>query len=77
VEDSGKAGKDWTRALREAAPYLGIGTSLAVTVGLGVGIGYWLDKKFGTEPVLFLVGAGLGLVAAGVQFYRLVAVRKR
>jgi ATP synthase protein I len=77
VEDSGKPGKDWTRALREAAPYLGIGTSLAVTVGLGVGIGYWLDKRFGTEPVFFLVGAGLGLVAAGVQFYRLVAVRKR
>ena len=77
MEDSGKAGKDWTRALREAAPYLGIGTSLAVTVGLGVGIGYWLDKRFGTEPVFFLVGAGLGLVAAGVQFYRLVAVRKR
>ena len=77
MEDPGKAGKDWTRALREAAPYLGIGTSLAVTVGLGVGIGYWLDKKLGTEPAFFLVGALLGLVAAGVQFYKLVAVRKR
>lgn len=77
MEDSGKAGKDWTRALREAAPYLGIGTSLAVTVGLGVGVGYWLDRRFGTEPVFFLVGALLGLVAAGVQFYKLVAVRKQ
>ena len=77
LEDPGKAGRDWTRALREAAPYLGIGTSLAVTVALGVGIGYWLDKKFGTEPIFFLVGALLGLVAAGVQFYKLVAVRKR
>jgi ATP synthase protein I len=77
LDDSGKAGRDWTRALREAAPYLGIGTSLAVTVVLGVGIGYWLDGKFGTEPIFFLVGALLGLLAAGVQFYRLVAVRKQ
>ena len=48
-----------------------------MTVVLGVGIGYWLDKKFGTEPAFFLVGARLGLVAAGVQFYKTVAVRKR
>jgi ATP synthase protein I len=54
-----------------------MGTSLAVTVALGVGIGYWLDGKFGTEPIFFLVGALLGLLAAGVQFYRLAAVRKR
>jgi F0F1-type ATP synthase assembly protein I len=69
-------GRGWTRALRDAAPYLGMGTSLAVTVLAGLGIGYWLDEKFGTRPTFFLVGAGLGLLAAGVQFYRLVAVRK-
>jgi ATP synthase protein I len=77
LQDSKEPGRGWERALREAAPYLGLGTSLAVTVLLGLWIGHWLDKKLGTEPVLFLVGAGLGLVAAGLQFYRAVAVRKQ
>lgn len=76
-QDSRQPGKGWQSALRDAAPYLGMGTSLAVTVLLGLWIGHWLDKKFGTEPILFLVGAGLGLVAAGIQFFKAVAVRRR
>lgn len=76
-QDSKQTGRGWERALREAGPYLGMGTSLAVTVLLGLWIGHWLDKKLGTEPILFLVGAGLGLVAAGLQFYGIVTVRKR
>lgn len=76
-QDSKEPGKGWQRTMREAAPYLGMGTSLAVTVLLGLWIGRWLDKKLGTEPILFLVGAGLGLVAAGLQFFKTVAVRKR
>jgi ATP synthase protein I len=75
--DSKQPGRGWERALREAAPYLGMGTSLAVTVLLGLWIGHWLDGKLGTEPIFFLVGAGLGLVAAGFQFYRTAVVRKR
>jgi ATP synthase protein I len=76
LQDNKEPGRGWERALREAAPYLGMGTSLAVTVLLGLWIGHWLDKKLGTEPILFLVGAGLGLAAAGLQFYKAVAVRK-
>jgi F0F1-type ATP synthase assembly protein I len=66
---------DWTRALREAAPYLGIGTTLAATVLLGLGAGYWVDGRLGTEPVFFLLGGALGLVAAGYHFARTV-IRK-
>jgi ATP synthase protein I len=69
-------GGDWTRALREAAPYLGIGASLAVTVLLGLGAGYWLDGKLGTRPYLFLAGGVFGVVAAFWQVYKLVMVRK-
>ena len=67
---------DWTRALREAAPYLGIGTNLAVTVLVFLGAGYWVDGRLGTRPVFFLAGAVLGLVAAFWQFYKTVAGRK-
>ncbi|HLA79590.1 MAG TPA: AtpZ/AtpI family protein [Vicinamibacteria bacterium] len=68
---------DWERALREAAPYLGIGTSLAVTVLAGLGIGYWVDGRFGTKPLGFLAGGVFGMVAAAYHFYKLLAVKKR
>ncbi len=67
---------DWARPLREAAPYLGIGTSLAVTVLAGIGAGYWVDGRLGTRPLFFFVGAVLGLLGAFVQFYKTVAGRK-
>ena len=67
---------DWNRVLREAAPYLGIGTSLAVTVLIGIGVGYWVDGRLGTRPLFFLVGAVFGLLAAFWQFYKTVAGRK-
>lgn len=66
-----------SRALRDAAPYLGLGTTLAASVLLGLGAGYWLDSKLGTRPAFFLVGAVLGLLAAGLHFYRTLVVRKR
>ena len=68
---SGEAG-DWTRALREAAPYLGIGSSLAFTLLACLGLGYWLDVKLGTKPVFFLVGGAFGLFAAGYNFYKTI-----
>jgi len=67
-----KEGADWGRALREAGPYLSIGTSLAATVLAGLGLGYWVDGKLGTKPVFFLIGSGLGLFAALYQFFQTV-----
>ncbi len=73
---SGDAG-GWARALRDVAPYLGIGTTLAVTVLAGLGGGYWLDAQLGTEPWLLLAGGMLGLGAALYYFFRTVASLKR
>ena len=69
--------RDWTRALREAAPYLGMGTALAVTVLLGLGAGYWIDGKLGTRPIFFLIGGTLGIGAAGYHFFKTVMGQKR
>lgn len=67
---------DWTRALREAAPYLGLGTSLASTVLLSLAAGYWIDGKLGTRPLCFLLGGAFGLLAALYNFYKSVMGRK-
>jgi ATP synthase protein I len=68
-EDKGSEG--WQRSLRDSAPYLGIGSSLAFTVLLCLWVGHWLDKKFGTEPRYFLVGAVVGVVAAFLHFWQM------
>jgi F0F1-type ATP synthase assembly protein I len=64
-------------ALRDAAPYLALGSTLAASVLLGLAAGYWLDSKLGTRPAFFLAGAVLGLLAAGLHFYRTLVIRKR
>jgi F0F1-type ATP synthase assembly protein I len=79
-EDKQQKGADWTQVVREAAPYLGLGTSLASTVLVALGGGYWLDGKLGTAPIFFLVGAVLGLLAASYhlyKMYRMMTDRKR
>jgi F0F1-type ATP synthase assembly protein I len=39
----------------------GIGLEIAVAVGLGVAIGYWVDGRWDSGPWGVLVGAMLGL----------------
>ncbi len=61
------------RALREAGPFIGLGTTLAATVLAGLGAGYWLDGQLGTSPWLLLLGGTLGMGAALVHFLRLAS----
>ena len=68
--DRGAGPADWGKALRDVGPYLGIGTGLAGTVLLGVGIGYWLDRRFGTSPLWLILGGVLGIVVAGYHFWK-------
>ncbi|MPZ99598.1 MAG: hypothetical protein GEU80_09745 [Dehalococcoidia bacterium] len=49
---------------------VGIGSFLATTiVGLTL-VGHYLDGRFGTEPVLTLIGLVLGLMAGSYGAYR-------
>jgi F0F1-type ATP synthase assembly protein I len=66
-----------TRALREAAPLLGLGTTLAVTVLAGLGGGYWLDGRLGTRPAFLLLGGALGVGAALYHFVTAVAAQDK
>lgn len=51
--------------LRDAAG-ISIGIEIVVSVLIGLGGGYWLDKKFGTAPWLMILGIVLGF-AAGIR----------
>jgi len=54
--------KMWRNALR----YSAVGMEMGIAVGIGYGAGWWLDKKFGTEPYLMLLMLLFG-VAAGFK----------
>jgi len=43
---------------------------LPVSTGVGIVIGYYLDKFFGTKPVLLIVFLILGSVAGFVELIR-------
>lgn len=76
-EPDRKSNADWARAVREAAPLLGIGSTLALTVALGVGLGFLADRRWGTTPLFTLAGAILGLAMAMYGFIKTVTEQKR
>jgi F0F1-type ATP synthase assembly protein I len=54
------------------APYLDLGLQMALAVGLGAGVGYFLDQKLSTTPLFFLLGLALGATSGFLTLYRAV-----
>ena len=60
--------------LRAVGVATGLGCSIVAALILCIGGGVWLDSRFGTSPVLTLIGVVLGLAAAGYQLWELAKV---
>jgi F0F1-type ATP synthase assembly protein I len=52
----------------------GLGCSIVAALMLCIGGGVLLDRYFGTEPVLTLLGVVLGLIVAGYQLWELAKI---
>ena len=61
-----------SKVYREIAPYIGLGLQLAITVGVMVFIGIWLDKQFAASPVFTLIFAFLGVFVGMYSFIKTV-----
>ena len=59
---------------RELGKYSALGLEMALSVVIGMGIGYYLDRWLGTGPWLTVIWIGLGF-AAGVRSLYRAAVR--
>jgi ATP synthase protein I len=59
------------RDLRLIGVASGLGCSIVAALVLCIGGGVWLDNRFGTKPILTLVGVALGLAVAGRQLWEL------
>ncbi len=69
-EDRGPSGPG--RAFQQVGPYLSIGVEFTASILICLGAGWWIDKRFGTAPVLMLVGAFFGMAAGFYNLYRTV-----
>lgn len=57
--------------LRVIGVATGLGCSIVAALVVCIGGGVFLDRQFGTTPVLTLIGVALGLAAAGYQLWEL------
>jgi F0F1-type ATP synthase assembly protein I len=64
-QSQGKGGTVWT----EMGRYAHFGFQLALSMGLFLLGGWWLDGRIGTTPLLTIVGAMVGAAAA---FYSMI-----
>ena len=68
---TGGAASSWQKSFQIAAPYLGLGMQMVLTMVLFVAAGHFLDGRLGTAPWLLLAGALLGMVVLFVYLLRL------
>lgn len=55
--------RETRRAFKEMAYYSSLGISVSLAIFIGLGIGVWLDRKFDTSPWLTLIFLVLGIIA--------------
>jgi len=55
---------------RELGRYSALGLEMALSVLIGVAIGYYLDKWLGTGPWLMVLWIGIGFAAGVRSLYR-------
>jgi len=56
--------------LRNFAAYTDLGLRFALAAALGGWLGYWLDGKLHTSPLLLILGVMLGGTAGFINLYR-------
>ncbi len=71
-ERKGRSFQSIGRAIKELAPYSGLGLQLAVTVVIFWFIGKLIDDHYGTTPLWMIAGAMLGIVVGMYNFIKAV-----
>lgn len=62
--------QDRRELFRELGRYSALGLEMALSVVIGLGVGYYLDKWLGTSPWLTVVWIALGFAAGVRSLYR-------
>jgi len=65
---SAKGGISW----RQAVGTVGLALAIPWMIGVPALVGWWLDKKYATTPLWFIVGLAIGLVGTALDIYQLL-----
>ena len=68
--------RETRRAFKDLAYYSSLGISVSLAIFIGLGVGVWLDRKFDTSPWLTLIFLVFGIIA-GFRNIALVIKRAR
>ena len=55
--------RETRRSLRDLAYYSSIGLQMALSIFIGLALGLYLDKRWGTHTILLFVGLAFGIAA--------------
>jgi len=55
--------RETRRSIRELAYFASLGLSVALSIFIGLAIGVYLDRRFGTNPWCTFIFLGLGIAA--------------
>lgn len=61
--------KETKKQFRELWYYSSLSFSIALAIVIGLAIGYWLDTRYDTSPLLTLVFLALGIIAGFRNIY--------
>lgn len=57
---------------RQAMGTVGLALAIPWMIGVPTLIGWWLDKKYATNPLWLIIGLVLGLLTTAVDIYKLM-----
>lgn len=63
--------------LRASGQFMGHGMTWALAVLLFMGVGWWVDSKLGTGPILMIVGAFVGGAAGFYSLYYHIVIEPK
>ena len=61
---------------KSLAPFLNLGIQMALTIGVFVLLGWWLDGRFDKSPVFTLIFSFVGIFGSFYNFFRIVVKQK-
>ncbi|MBU0994532.1 MAG: AtpZ/AtpI family protein [Proteobacteria bacterium] len=64
--------RETVRWVRELASYSSLGLTVAFSIFIGLFLGVYLDRRFGTNPWLTLIGLGFGIAAGFSNIIRAI-----
>lgn len=67
----------YSKVLKDLGPYLTLGLQLAISVGVFVLLGWWLDAKFETAPRWIIICSIAGSVVGLYNFFKTIAVQEK